>query len=123
MPRIIKENAAPALRVRLRIYLGDEVALGPGKASLLEAIAGTGSLAHAARRLGMSYMRAWTLLKTMNRCFRKPVVRTLRGGPRGGRAELTRNGREILDLYQVMTEESLKQMLPAWRRMARRLRG
>ena len=123
MPRARRGNTFPDLRVRLRVYRGDEVALGPGKASLLAAIAETGSLAHASRKLGMSYMRAWNLLKTMDRCFREPVVRTLRGGRQGGRAELTRNGREILDLYQAMTEESLKQMLPAWRRISRRLRS
>jgi len=123
MPRTRKGNTAPTLRVRLRVYRGDEVALGPGKASLLVAIAETGSLAHASRQLGMSYMRAWNLLQTMDRCFRQPVVRSLRGGHRGGRAELTRNGREILELYQAMTAESLKRMLPAWRRISRRLRS
>jgi molybdate transport system regulatory protein len=123
MPRRRKRNTAPALRVRLRVYRGDEVALGPGKASLLAAIAETGSLARASRQLGMSYMRAWNLLKTMDRCFREPVVKSLRGGPQGGRAELTRNGREILNLYQAMTEASLQRMLPAWRRISRRLRS
>src|SRR5258705_12267151 len=74
MPRTKKGNTAPTLRVRLRVYRGDEVALGPGKASLLAAIAETGSLAHPSRPLGMSYMRAWSLLQTMDRCFREPVV-------------------------------------------------
>jgi molybdate transport system regulatory protein len=123
MRRSRRGSSTPALRVRLRIYRGEEVALGPGKADLLAAIAGTGSLAHAARRLGMSYMRAWNLLNTMNRCFRQPLVKTLRGGRRGGCAELTRNGREILILYQGMTEASRKQTLPAWRRISRRLRS
>ena len=33
-----------------------------------------------ARALGMSYRRAWVLVDTMNRCFRKPLVTTATGG-------------------------------------------
>ena len=40
---------------RLRLVLADGRALGPGKADLLAAIAGSGSLTLAAAELGMSY--------------------------------------------------------------------
>lgn len=42
----------------------DERALGPGKADLLDAIARTGSISKAAKAMGMSYSRAWTLVDT-----------------------------------------------------------
>ena len=43
------------LEPRIRILLGSSIAIGPGKAALLEAIGETGSIAAAGRRMGMSY--------------------------------------------------------------------
>ena len=77
---------------RLRIRRGDDIAVGPGKIDLLEAIDAAGSITAAARSLGMSYRRAWLLVDTMNRCFRTPVVDAEAGGKRGGGARLTRLG-------------------------------
>lgn len=61
---------------------GEDIAIGPGKADLLSAIAETGSIAAAGRRLDMSYRRAWLLVETMNRCFRAPLVEAAKGGAR-----------------------------------------
>ena len=85
-----------------RIYLGDEIALGPGKVELLGHIAETGSISEAARRMDMSYNRAWLLVRTMNRCFKKPLVLAMRGGDQHGGAHLTDFGREVLALYRQL---------------------
>jgi len=85
---------------RLRIMLGDDIAVGPGKVDLLEAIDATGSISAAARSLGMSYRRAWLLIDTMNRCFRQPVIDAEAGGPRGGGARLTPTGKRIALHYR-----------------------
>jgi molybdate transport system regulatory protein len=69
----------------------------------------------------MSYMRAWTLVRTMNRCFTKPLVHSLRGGSQGGRAQLTAEGREILVLYCQMVVASRRAGQPFWRRIERRM--
>src|SRR4051812_11028095 len=83
-----------------RVYLGEEIALGPGKAELLAHIAETGSISEAARRMKMSYNRAWLLVRTMNRCFKKPLVLATRGGDRHGGAQLTKSGKEVLTFYR-----------------------
>ncbi|MBI3874466.1 MAG: molybdenum transport protein, partial [Verrucomicrobia bacterium] len=44
------------LRPRFRVLCGKDIALGPGKADLLGLVAETGSIATAARQMGMSYM-------------------------------------------------------------------
>ena len=44
---------AIAIRFRLRITKGDDIAVGPGKIDLLEAIARTGSITSAAKELGI----------------------------------------------------------------------
>lgn len=76
--------------------------MGPGKASLLEAIDRTGSISAAARDLGMSYRRAWLLVDTMNQCFRQPLVSTETGGQKGGGAHVTDFGHEVLRRYLDM---------------------
>jgi molybdate transport system regulatory protein len=88
------------IRFRLRVTRGPDIAVGPGKVDLLEAIAKTGSITAAARSLGMSYRRAWLLVDTMNRCFRSPVVEAEAGGKRGGGARLTARGAEAVRRYR-----------------------
>jgi molybdate transport system regulatory protein len=110
-----------SIRPRIRILHGAEIALGPGKANLLEAIERTGTLAEAARSLGMSYMRAWKLLQTMNGCFREPLVDTSRGGTGHGRATLTETGRAVVSLYRRMEQESLQAMETAWEEMRKHM--
>jgi len=92
------------LQARLRLHFGDAVALGPGKADLLEAIAATGSIVAAAKQMGMSYRRAWLLVETMNQCFCGPLVATSKGGKGGGGAQLSTLGQRVLALYHTMAE-------------------
>ncbi len=87
---------------RLRVVLGRDIALGPGKADLLDGIRETGSIAAAGRRMGMSYKQAWLLIDTMNGCFAKPLVEAVKGGKSGGGAHLTPLGEEVLARYRRM---------------------
>lgn len=89
-------------RPRIRLLIGDAVALGPGKARLLEAIGDSGSIAAAARTMGMSYGRAWQLVQAMNGDFRAPLVERAAGGRGGGGAALTALGRDALERYRAM---------------------
>jgi molybdate transport system regulatory protein len=95
-----KKKARKRFASNFRVYLGNEIALGPGKAELLVHIAETGSISEAARRMRMSYNRAWLLVRTMNRCFKKPLVIACRGGDSHGGAQLTGFGQQILTHYQ-----------------------
>ncbi|MFO1302449.1 MAG: LysR family transcriptional regulator [Burkholderiales bacterium] len=85
---------------RLRVTRGEDIALGPGKVALLEAIAREGSITAAAKALGMSYRRAWLLVDTMNRNFSTPLVEAGAGGSHGGGAALTPVGRDVVDRYR-----------------------
>ncbi|WP_335622181.1 winged helix-turn-helix domain-containing protein [Acidihalobacter ferrooxydans] len=87
---------------RIRILLGSIIAMGPGKADLLDAIQQTGSISAAARRMNMSYRRAWLLVDTMNQSFREPLVTTAAGGKGGGGANVTEFGRDMLARYRKM---------------------
>lgn len=90
--------------VRVRIMAGGEIAFGPGKADLLDAIAQTGSISAAARHMNMSYRRAWLLVDAMNRSFCDPLITTAAGGQKGGGAVITDNGQAVLARYRCMQQ-------------------
>ncbi len=90
------------LRPQLRLIYGDDIAIGPGKADLLELIRDTGSIAAAGRAMGMSYKRAWLLVSTMNRCFAEALVEVTRGGRGHGGAGLTASGERVLAAYREL---------------------
>jgi molybdate transport system regulatory protein len=94
------------IQPRIRVLFGKEIAFGPGKADLLEEIRATGSISTAAKNMRLSYMRAWTLIQTMNTCFKKPLVTSARGGSKRGGATLTSFGETVLKLYRKMETDS-----------------
>ena len=89
-------------RSRYRIISGDQIALGPGKVDLLESIDKMGSISEAARQNNISYRRAWDMVNTMNQCFRKPLVESMKGGKGGGGAKLTSLGKKVKAIYRKM---------------------
>jgi molybdate transport system regulatory protein len=93
---------------RLRVILGPGVALGPGKADLLEAIAETGSISAAGRRMKMSYRRAWLLVEELNGSFQTALVAADKGGAHGGGARLTELGARVLRHFRAMERKTQK---------------
>ncbi|MGH7951819.1 MAG: winged helix-turn-helix domain-containing protein [Limisphaerales bacterium] len=119
----MKSKSLPTLHPRLRIMSHKKIAVGPGKANLLDLISKTGSIGEAASRMDMSYMRAWSLVREMNKCFKLPIVELARGGHEHGGAKLTPMGRRTLKLYRRMEKDSLKKVQTSWRALRRLLRG
>lgn len=110
-----------AIRPRIRIVGEDgTIVMGPGKADLLDAIARTGSIRAAADELKMSYMRAWTLVRTMNAAFRSPLVEKERGGPEQG-ARLTERGETVLRSYREMEEKAARAIGREWQELRKEL--
>ncbi|MCB2047956.1 MAG: LysR family transcriptional regulator [Novosphingobium sp.] len=97
---------SPELKIKLQIYCGGEIAMGPGKADLLDAIDEAGSISAGARRIGMSYRRAWLLVDTMNRCWNMPLVETAPGGRARAGALVTQFGREVLGRYRRLQKRA-----------------
>lgn len=113
------------MKAGIRLHIRDgshrtEMAIGPGKVALLEAIARTGSITSAAKGLGMSYRRAWLLVDETNRCLVRPAVATAAGGQKGGGTVLTPFGVELVRRYRALEHQTevavarkLKSMLRA----------
>lgn len=107
---------------RIRLNGGRRVAFGPGKADLLEQIERTGSISEAAKAMDMSYMRAWTLIKSLDRGFAEPLVEKTRGGSARGGAALSAAGRRVLALYREMEAASRKAIKAPGERLRKLLR-
>lgn len=99
MPEMRQRQAVRGLSIRIDLASGR---LGPGKVELLERIAHEGSLAAAARTMGMSYKRAWQLLNALNRMFEEPVALTQPGRNSGGGTTLTAFGERVIALYRAI---------------------
>lgn len=91
---------------RVRIIIGDDMVLGPGKVDLLEAIGRAGSISAAGREMGMSYRRAWLLVDALNHMFPDALVIASPGGSHGGGAKLTDYGRDVAAAYRRVEQRA-----------------
>ena len=103
-PRRKDRFGKPEPKPHLRIICAT---LGPGKSRLLGLIAEAHSISEAARKMRMSYKRAWELIEAMNTCFKKPLVESSTGGKQGGGSRLTPEGKRVLELYNAIYAKSL----------------
>ncbi|CAO4173028.1 winged helix-turn-helix domain-containing protein [Methylorubrum populi] len=99
-------------RLSIRIDLGPDWRVGPGKVQLLEAIAEHGSISAAGRALGMSYRRAWLLVADMNKGFGRPVIEAQIGGKAGGGARLSAFGTDVVAHYRAIERAAEKAAAP-----------
>jgi molybdate transport system regulatory protein len=76
------------------------IALGPGKAQLLERLSEYGTLRRAAASMSMSYRTAWLLIEEMQGAFNRAVVTAEIGGTGGGGMKLTELGTNLLKSYR-----------------------
>lgn len=87
------------IRIRCWIDIDGVKFFGPGRADLLERIKESGSIAKAAKIMGMSYKKAWDMIEEMNSKGQKPYVVARKGGQKGGGTELTDTGKKVVASY------------------------
>lgn len=88
----------------LRLY-GVEKTFGPGPMRLLMGVERTGSLHKAAANMGMSYSKAWSLIRELEIAWGFPLLNRQTGGAKGGSSTLTEPGAELLRRYQAMLNQ------------------
>ncbi len=76
-----------------------QVALSRWRVQLLEAIEATGSIRKAAAQLNITYALAWHRVDEMETRLGVPLVHRQRGGPQGGTARLTEQGRDYVTRF------------------------
>jgi molybdate transport system regulatory protein len=109
----VPDPASYPVRVTVRFELASGGRVGPGKVALLEAIAREGSIAGAARALGMSYPRAWALVEVVDAALGVAAVSRAPGGHRGGGAALTPDGLALIARYREVEAAAQLQAGPA----------
>jgi len=88
------------IKSRIWIEADGNILLGEGRVSLLKAINKEGSLSKAAKSLGMSYKKAWSLIDAVNKRAEKPVTTSSIGGKGGGGAEVTAYGKSLVETFE-----------------------
>ena len=88
-----------ALRGRVWVEKDGELYLGWGRILLLENIDRLGSIAAAAKEMGLGYRNAWLWVESMNRLAPSPLVEKVTGGAGGGYAKLTDEARKAISYY------------------------
>lgn len=104
------------IRMRFWIEIDGSRFFGPGRIELLTLIEEEGSITKAAKKMGMSYKKAWDMVNDLNNRGSNPYVILRKGGEKGGGASVTENGKNVIAHYQhvytklqqVMEEEKGK---------------
>ncbi len=85
---------------KLWLEYNGEPLIGKGGAEILETIKHVESISKAAKKTGMSYRYVWNYLAKLERTLGEPVVKTFKGGNKGGGgAQLTELGAKLLKEY------------------------
>jgi molybdate transport system regulatory protein len=99
------ESSWTELTLRLHIDTPLGTFLGSGRIALLEAVDRRGSIAQAAKEVGLSYKAAWDAVDDMNNLSVEALVVRTPGGARGGGTRLTPHGRRLIAFYRALEAE------------------
>jgi molybdate transport system regulatory protein len=93
------------IHIRCRIDIDGKKYFGPGPAELLQLVQETGSIANAAKSMGMSYKKAWAIITNINSRSPKPLIVSHKGGKNRGGAEITETGKKVLAAYRKLVKQ------------------
>jgi len=75
---------------------------GPGPVELLEYIDQTGSINQAAKKMKLSYKKAWEIVNNLNTMTAQPLVITATGGERGGGSSISEEARQLISYHRSL---------------------
>jgi molybdate transport system regulatory protein len=107
---LLKRNSEVQIKATLRVFNGDDKLFGPGKLELLQFIQETGSISQAAKKMGLSYKKAWDMVNSLNQLCKRPIVQAQTGGAKGGKTVLTPEGLELMEAFRVL-QKNFQQFL------------
>lgn len=96
MPKALKTEPNLVVLPKFSLTGLNQGRIGSDRIQLLRAIQTEGSIAKAAKAVGISYKAAWDAVLAMNNLFPTPLVDRQAGGTRGGGALLTDRGQMVL---------------------------
>ncbi|WP_100065170.1 winged helix-turn-helix domain-containing protein [Miniphocaeibacter massiliensis] len=96
-------------RIIIENLEGDKV-FGKGPYTLLLKVRELGSLNKAAQEMGMSYSKAFNVIKKCEKAFKKQFMEREIGGAKGGGSTLTEDGLNLIKNYEHIVEEMDKKL-------------
>jgi molybdate transport system regulatory protein len=94
------------MKVTYKIWLDqDGKAFGEGPDELLKRVEKTGSLHQAANQMGMSYSKAWCLIRTLEERLGFPLLERKVGGVSGGGSQVTPKAKGFMNRYERFHKE------------------
>ena len=101
------EKTQRNLQLKTKIWIendDNQLLFGQGKTELLECIEEDGSIARAAEKMGLSYKKAWTHVKTLQQNGDQDLVISQKGRGSGG-TTLTPKAKELIKKYRQLQAE------------------
>lgn len=90
------------LSLRLK---NEKIFFGPGVVELIQRISKTGSLNTAAKEMGMSYNKAWRIIKQAEEELGYPLIIKSVGGCNGGGSTVTQQGKILVAKYLMFQKK------------------
>ena len=97
-----KSHNGMAIKSKLWIEVEGEPVFGRGRRFLLEAIDSLGSINSAAKKVDISFRKAWSHINAMEERLGIKLVERQTGGKNGGGATLTSDARKFLKKYEAL---------------------
>lgn len=107
------------MRLRYKVWLEHEElgkAFGDGPLEMLERVERLGSLRQAAAEMGMSYNKAWYLVRRLEKALGFPLLERRSGGRHGGGSVVTPRARELMVHYRRFREQVARDLAELYRR-------
>ncbi|MFH0782925.1 MAG: LysR family transcriptional regulator [Pseudomonadota bacterium] len=104
----MNNNSKMALFVKTKTWIENaehELLFGKGKTEILELIEQEGSIARAAEKLQMSYKKAWTHIKILQKNIADELVIPQKGGSGKGGTTLTPKALELIKNYSQLQKD------------------
>jgi len=106
----LKLEGMDDLDIKYKFWLENngEKSFGYGPMLLLREVNNTGSLRKASDKMGMSYNKAWTLIKKLEKVNGFPFLNRQIGGIGGGSSTLTEEAKDLVIKYDTFYTEITK---------------
>jgi molybdate transport system regulatory protein len=92
----------------------NEKVFGQGPCELLKQVEKTDSLHEAARQIGMSYNKAWRLIRLMEKRLGFPLLEKQVGGQSGGGSQVTPGAKDLIERYERFETDAMKAIEKAY---------
>ncbi len=109
------------MKIKTKVYVVNsqgEKFMGIGVLWLLTEIKRQGSLRSASTKLGISYSKAFSMIKTLEKELEVPVIDRKKGGADHAGSSLTPFGEKFLTLYDSFQREAKELLLSPFQRFS-----